>query len=203
MPHTQEKPQAHRMAERLTSLDELGFPEREFMANELRRLQAENERLGSRTGVDHQDQPAVLAGLRALQHAMETGSADRYQDILTNAGAQEAPGPQAIQELIDRVQSNTSPVRVVVEMSGGCIVDAFGDRPFEMVLIDADIEGGDPDRIVCLWGTEYYLSRMGGAGCDESSLDEVDTVFAICASQDEMENDADVTASSPGVERPC
>lgn len=47
---------------------------------------------------------------------------------------------------------------VVVDLDGGAIHNVRGSAPVRVIILDADIEGGDPDNIHTVDGQEIYLS---------------------------------------------
>lgn len=132
--------------------------------------------------LDSRQLASVLAGLRALQED-RTG---RFGDITTDAGAFDALDAGEIEHLVRQIQfdrasggvvQNRAATRVVLNVNGGVLEEAFADGAFELVVLDADLEGVDEDDVVEIEGQEVYPTVFAGER-DQHAGARVDAIFA-------------------------
>ncbi|HWS26411.1 MAG TPA: hypothetical protein VN259_07510 [Xanthomonadales bacterium] len=126
--------------------------------------------------LDSRQLAAVLAGLRALQR----GSTAGVWDIASDDGSFEPLSPQEIDDLAERLNT-TAPAaatRVVLMADGGVLNEAFADGSFELLVLDADTEGGDESQIANIEGDDVYVTQFSNRG-DPDAAREAERVQAI------------------------
>lgn len=126
--------------------------------------------------LDARQLAAVLAGLRALQ----SGSTAGVWSVASDDGSFEPLSPQEIDDLAERLNT-TAPAaatRVVLMADGGVLNEALADGSFELLVLDADTEGGDESEIAHIEGDDVYVTRFSNRG-DPDAAREAERVQAI------------------------
>jgi len=118
---------------------------------------------------------AILAGLRLLQVALETGRVrpddEDIGTILTDNSVHESMTADEIDALCERINMGNAEdgaiPTVVLYVEGGVTHDVISDRPVRVVTLDLDIDGLDTDSVLEVNGQEVYASVYALTGPDE------------------------------------
>lgn len=157
--------------------------------------------------LDSRQEASVLAGLRALQE----DQSKRWADISTDAGLHSAMSDAEIEQLVQQIQfgAEAPTTRVVLEIDGGVLINAFGDMPFELAVLDADIEGANEDDVLEVDGQEVYPSMYGGGGAADDAarvrgvFDELRNHFGEEEGEPSGASDHAATDESPPLLQSC
>ncbi len=152
----------------------------------------------SATDLDSRQLASVLAGLRALQRG-SVGAG--VLNIASDDGALEPLSTEEIDSLAERINVIAAPpvTRVVVRTEGGVLHEAFADGAFELVVLDADTEGGDEDQIADIEGESVYVTRFGH-GAEAVDLGRVQAIFEEIGAQLDSFDEQVAAASESGAE---
>lgn len=120
------------------------------------------------------DPRALATVLAALRYWQREGlaSAGHEQDIATDSGSLAPMSAEEIDDLCESINVADPEVpAVVVEVEGGLVQCVRSSAPVRVVILDADTEGGDADRIHEVNGEDTYvhdyaLNKFEGDGYD-------------------------------------
>jgi len=114
--------------------------------------------------LNDQEMDAVLAGLRLLATAIKERLVipddGDIGSILTNSGAHAGLNADQVHELCDVLNVEPSVPTVVIEVNGGVINASRATEKVEIIILDADTEGGDTEQIMEVNGDDVYVSHL-------------------------------------------
>lgn len=101
-------------------------------------------------------------------------NSDAQNEVLWRWAGDRWLTPEAPQTMVE-----TRPVatRVVLNVSGGVLEEAFADGAFQLVVLDDDVEGVDEDDVVAIDGLEVYPTVFAGER-DHDAGARVNAIFA-------------------------